>query len=255
MNLKIMKQQTSWENSSKWYGGIVGDKGHYFHQAVIFPKIKQLIDLKNIKSVFDLGCGQGVWERQLNIHTEYVGLDMAESLIREARSRSLSPKHKFITADVSKSLPIKENYYDLGVIILALQNIKNVTGVVKNAKKHLKMGGQFLIVLNHPMFRIPRQSSWGMDENSKTQYRRIDGYMTEKRFQLQHIQGKMNSQKTWSFHYPLSKYSHDLAKNGFVIELIDEWTSDKKSTGSKAKMEDRARREIPMFMAILAKKI
>jgi len=65
----------------------------------------------------------------------------------------------------------------------------------------------------------------------------------------------MNSQKTWSFHYPLSKYSHDLAKNGFVIELIDEWTSDKKSTGSKAKMEDRARREIPMFMAILAKKI
>jgi hypothetical protein len=39
-----------------------------------------------------------------------------------------------------------------------------------------------------------------------------------------------------------------------VIEKIEEWVSDKKSTGPMAKMEDRARDEIPMFMAILATK-
>jgi ubiquinone/menaquinone biosynthesis C-methylase UbiE len=248
-------KQTSWENSSKWYGKIVGREGHYFHQTIIFPKIRQLIDWGKVSSVFDFGCGQGVFERQLNPKIEYMGIDAARSLIREAEIRNSNPKHKFIVADVSKSLPIKENYYDVGVIILALQNIKNVDGVIENAKKHLKVGGRFLIVLNHPMFRIPRQTSWGVDENSKTQYRRIDGYMTEKEIPILTHPGKFSeSEKTWSFHYPLSKYSQILAKNGLVIEIIDEWVSGKKSTGSKAKMEDRARREIPMFMTILARK-
>ena len=59
-------KQTSWENSSKWYGKIVGREGHYFHQTIIFPKIRQLIDWGKVSSVFDFGCGQGVFERQLN---------------------------------------------------------------------------------------------------------------------------------------------------------------------------------------------
>lgn len=63
-----------------------------------------------------------------------------------------------------------------------------------------------------------------------------------------------NSETTWSFHSPLSKYSEVLFKNGFVIEKIEEWISNKKSTGPMAKMEDKARAEIPMFMAILATK-
>ena len=66
--------------------------------------------------------------------------------------------------------------------------------------------------------------------------------------------GKKESEETWSFHYPLSAYSEMLFDNGFCIEKIEEWISDKKSTGSKAKMEDRARKEFPLFMAIIARK-
>jgi ubiquinone/menaquinone biosynthesis C-methylase UbiE len=161
-----------------------------------------------------------------------------------------------LTADVSKKLPLKENYFDLAVIILALQNIKDIDGVIKNASIHLKSGGRFLIILNHPTFRIPRQSLWGVDEKSKVQYRRIDKYMSEMEIPIFTNPGKHErSEKTWSFHHPLSKYSESLFKNDFVIERIDEWVSDKKSTGGKAKMENRAREEIPMFMAILARKV
>jgi len=46
-----------------------------------------------------------------------------------------------------------------------------------------------------------------------------------------------------------------LKEAGFVIEMLDEWCSDKQSTGSKAKMENRSRDEIPMFLAIVAKKL
>lgn len=248
-------RDTSWEKSSKWYKKIVGNEGHYFHQAVIFPKIRKLIDFSKINSVLDLACGQGIFERQIDPKTEYIGVDIARSLIDEAKRKSLNENHQFLVADVSKKLPLKENYFDLVTIILALQNIKNIEGVVENAFKSLKNNGKFLMVLNHPIFRIPRQSSWGVDEKSKTQYRRIDRYMSELEIPIATNPGKFEkSEMTWTFHNSLSKFSQVLNDKGFLIEKIEEWVSDKKSTGPAAKMEDRARNEIPMFMAIVAVK-
>ena len=244
---------TSWEKSSKWYNKIVGDKGHYFHKAVIFPNLKKIINFDKLESVLDLACGQGIFERQINPKTEYVGIDMARSLIEQAKRKSQNQKHQFMLADASKTLPLAENHFDVVSIILALQNIRNFEGVIINAERHLKDGGKLVMVLNHPMFRIPRQSSWGMDEENKIQYRRVDRYMSEMEIPITTNPGKFKeSETTWSFHTPLSKYSQILNENGLVIERIEEWISDKKSTGGKAKMENRAREEIPMFMAIVA---
>lgn len=246
-------QDTSWEKSSNWYKKIVGDDGHYFHQTIIFPKIKQLIDFSKINSVLDLACGQGIFERQIDQNKEYIGIDISRSLIKEASQKSLNRRHQFLVSDVSKDLPLKKYDFDLVIIILALQNIKNINGVIKNASKHLKKGGKFLIILNHPIFRIPRQSAWGVDSQNKIQYRRIDRYMSNLEIPISTNPGKFQkSEITWSFHNPLSKYSQLLFENGFLIEKIDEWVSEKKSTGPMAKMEDRARNEIPMFMAIVA---
>jgi len=248
-------KDTSWEKSSKWYNKIVGDEGHYFHQSVIFPKLKKLIDLNDIESVLDLACGQGIFERQINPNTEYLGIDISKSLIEEAKKKSQNRNHQFVVSDASKTLSAIENHFDLVTIILALQNIRNFEGVIFNAQRHLKSGGKFVMVLNHPVFRIPRQTSWGFDEDNKTQYRRIDRYMTELDIPIATNPGKFEkSETTWSFHHPISKYSQALFDNGFVIERIEEWISEKKSTGSKAKMEDRARAEIPMFMTIVAVK-
>jgi len=35
---------------------------------------------------------------------------------------------------------------------------------------------------------------------------------------------------------------------------MEEWISDKKSTGAKARMENRSREEFPLFLALLAQK-
>lgn len=248
-------QNTSWEKSSKWYKKIVGDEGHYFHQAIIFPRLRKLIDFSKINSALDLACGQGIFERQLDEKVEYVGVDISRSLVEEAKRKSQNRKHIFLVADVSKKMPLPENHFELVTIILALQNIRDFEGVIRNAAVHLKSGGKFVVVLNHPIFRIPRQSSWGVDEKSKTQYRRIDKYMSNMEIPIMMNPGKFEkSEKTWSFHHPLSQYSESLFDNGFLIERIEEWVSDKKSTGGKAKMENRAREEIPMFMTIIGVK-
>lgn len=247
--------ETSWQKVSQWYGETVGEKGHYYHQHVILPQSLRLLSLKQGAALLDLACGQGVLARRLPKEIHYEGIDLAPSLINQAKRLDKNKEHVYLVSDVSEDLPITKHDFTHAAIILALQNAKNPEGVIRNTRKHLKKNGELLIVLNHPCFRIPRQTSWEIDEQNKIQYRRINRYLTPLAVPIKSSPSKGElSEITWSYHLPLSEYSHMLFENGFVIERLEEWSSDKRSVGRAAKMENRARKEFPMFMAILARK-
>ncbi len=246
-----MNKNTSWEKVGEWYKKTVGEKGSYYHQNVILPNIIRLLNLNKNSKLLDLGCGQGVLARTIPPETEYLGIDLSTSLIEEARKLDHNPKHAYAVADISKELPIRSSGFTEAAIILALQNIKHPFGVFKNLSKHLVKNGRAVIVLNHPSFRIPKHSDWLLKNNQ--QYRIMDNYMSKLEIPIDSSPfDKKDNQTTWSFHYPLSVYSEMLADNGMAIERIEEWVSDKKSTGGMAKIEDRARKEFPMFMTIVA---
>lgn len=246
---------TSWENSERWYHALVGENGHYYHQNIILPGVLRLMDSPT--AVLDIACGTGVLSRHLPAHIDYTGIDAAPSLIKEARQAGADcPKHLFQLGDVTQPLKLDKHHYSHAALILALQNIEHPLHVFKNAHKHLAKDGKFIMVLNHPCFRIPRQSSWQIDEGKKLQYRRIDSYMSFLNIPIQTHPGKgKGSQTTTSFHRPLSAYFSWLSEAGFVVEKLEEWCSDKTSTGSAAKMENRSREEFPLFLAIRAGKI
>jgi ubiquinone/menaquinone biosynthesis C-methylase UbiE len=248
-------KDTSWQKVSKWYNQSVGDKGQYFHQKIILPKALKLLNLRSGDNILDLGCGQGVLSRNLPSGADFTGVDLSKDLIKQARERDeRDSSNKFIVGDITKPLDFN-NEFSHTSIILALQNVENQNAVIANAAKALRSNGKFLIVLNHPIFRIPRQTAWGIDEQNKQQYRKIFKYMTELKIPIDMTPGKDQRTLTWSFHKPLSYYSSSLNKNGFVIERLEEWVSDKESVGKAAKMENRSREEIPMFMGILARKL
>lgn len=256
------KSDTSWQKVAKWYNESVGEKGLYFHQRIIFPKGLKLLQLSSSSRVLDLACGQGIFSKQIPDSSKYLGFDLAEDLIHFARkNRTASPDQvKFEVADISQKLPLPPEKFTHAICILALQNIENFDGVIKNAAEALEKDGKFLIVINHPYFRIPRQTSWEIDKQKQLQYRRIDRYYSPLKIPINMNPGKSSqntsAQKlTWSFHHSLEDYSTSFQKNGFVIEKIEEWISDKTSQGPAAKMENRAREEFPMFMGILLRKI
>ena len=127
--------------------------------------------------------------------------------------------------------------------------------VIKEANRVLKPKGQLFIVLNHPAFRIPKDSSWGWDETKKKQYRRLDGYMSETSEQIQMHPGDKPWEKTTSFHRPLQFYFKTLSKNGLSVTRLEEWVSHKISEeGPKKIAEDKARHEFPLFLFIEANK-
>jgi ubiquinone/menaquinone biosynthesis C-methylase UbiE len=250
-----MGRNTSWQPVSEWYNNAVGTDGHYYHQHVVLPNVLRLMNLESNSAVLDLACGQGVLARQLPKEVYYQGVDVARGLIEAAKKQDNQDNHHYTVADVTRpSLPFQKKDFTHATIILALQNINEPDKAIHTAGQYLRKGGQCIIVLNHPSFRIPRHSSWGIDESKKLQYRRVDRYMTPLNIPILAHPGKSSSPTTYSTHFPLSYYVEALAKNGFVIEHLEEWQSDKKSVGKAAKMENRSRNDFPLFLTLVARK-
>src|SRR4029079_19587134 len=129
----------------------------------------------------------------------------------------------FQYADITKPLPLPaQKVFTHATIILALQNMADPANVLQNIKPHLVSGAKLVIVLNHPCFRIPRQSSWGFDEASKLQYRRINCYMSEQNIPIFTNPGQAASESTVSFHHPLSAYFGFLQNAGFMVQGLEE---------------------------------
>ncbi len=252
---------TSWQKATNWYDALVGTEGHHYHKNVILPNALKLLTLDVHSHLLDLGCGQGVLSRCMPKDAHYTGVDLSSKLIKLAKEQApKNVKTAFYCHDVTLPLEIAhKGSFTHAAFILSLQNMQDQEKAIQNASAYLKPSGKLLIVLNHPAFRIPRQTSWGFDEQTKIQYRKLNSYLSSQKIPIHMHPGKTPSEKnhddvTWSFHYPISAYAAFLKKSGFLIEALDEWCSDKESSGGASKWENRARKEFPLFLAILAVK-
>lgn len=245
------KRDTSWEKVSGWYGRVVENKDSY-QKTVLLPNIEKILSLKGQESVLDIGSGTGFFTQHFAKKAKHViGVEPSVSMVTKAKSSKIK-NLEFIVGDAQR-LSEKLQGFDVATMIMMIQNVEEMDAAFRSARCALKEGGRLLIVMNHPVIRIPRQSSWEWDEQKKTQYRRIDSYMTEQKIPIQMHPGKSSTQVTWSFHRPLSSYVLSLKNAGFSILNIEEWCSPKVSdSGPRAKAENRARNEMPLFMAILA---
>ncbi len=246
---------TSWDSADRWYDTLVGEKGHYYHDSVIIPSALRMlgINAKAQGALFDVGCGNGVLARHLPKGVAYTGLDASSKLIEAGVQKS--PHARFFVADATDEFPFSERAFQWACFLLSLQNMRNGDRAVKLAAGRLQAGGLMLLVLNHPAFRIPRQSSWGVDEHTGLQQRRINRYYSPLEIPIQVHPGKGGSSETTiSFHQPLSTYATWLREANCAIVSMEEWRSDKKSEGKNARREDFAREEFPLFLTILARK-
>lgn len=255
------RKETSWQGVSNWYNKSVGRDGHYYHQTVVLPALLRLLeeDGKWPKRLLDVGCGQGVLARRLPPAMDYLGIDLSPQLLKEAKAQDKNRLHHYLAHDMTQPITdamLSGKLFDVAVFLLSLQNVEEQQQAIHHVAEHVSIGGRLIIILNHPCFRVPRQSSWQIDEQKQCRFRRIERYLSPLSVPIS-MQPSLGEESpvTWSFHYPLCAYMQWLQENGFALVAMEEWCSDKKSTGKYAKMENRSREEFPLFLALVAKKI
>ena len=248
------KKGTSWNRVAAWYGRLLEGEGTY-QKDLILPNLLRLMALRRGEVVLDVACGPGFFSRELAAAgADVIGADASQKLIELARAEKV-PGAKFYVAKADRLPFVKDGTADKAIIVLALQNIENAPAVLHECARALRPGGSLFLVLNHPAFRIPRASGWGWDDAGKIQYRRVDRYLSEMRTEIDMHPGTPGHEVTLSFHRPLQYYFKALGKAGFAVEALEEWNSNRKSgPGPRAKAEDAARKEIPLFLCLVARK-
>jgi ubiquinone/menaquinone biosynthesis C-methylase UbiE len=242
---------TSWEKSADWYDRIIGAQGSELYQRIVIPCALDMLRPKREEAILDLGCGQGVFTRALSeLGAKVTGLDASPSLVRRAQEYPSPTPIRYITRDAAD---LKElGPFDAVSSILAIQNMEHLAKVCASAAKVLRVGGRMLWVLNHPCFRIPRQTAWGFDDERKIQYRRVDAYSSPMSIPIVMHPGQAQSESTTSFHKSLTDLMHCAFSAGFLLAGFEEWHSDKQSQpGPRARAENRARDEFPLFVGML----
>ncbi len=241
---------TSWEKSADWYDRVIGERGSDLYRNVVIPAALGLLEPSKGERVLDIGCGQGVFSRALSeAGASVTGVDASRTLIATARQYPSRSPIRFLERDAAQVA-------DLGPVdaisaILCIQNMEHLTEVCAACAQVLRPGGRMVWVLNHPCFRIPRQSSWGHEEERKIQYRRLDAYASPLNIPIVMHPGKKDSESTLSFHRSLMDLTAAAFASGMVLSGLRELVSDKQSEpGPRARAENRAREEFPLFLAL-----
>jgi len=254
--LPIKHKDTSWNNVSSWYDLLLKNDDSY-QAKVVLPNLLRVLNLKKDESVYDLACGQGYFSNVFaHEGANVVASDLSKNLIETAKKNS-KEKISFYISPAHRAQFLKDKTIDTIVVVLAIQNIENVSEVFAECKRVLKKEGRIVLVLNHPAFRVPQGSDWNFVNG--VQSRVISQYLSPSKIYIDMTPGENNPKKkikTISFHRSIQDYVKLFGKFGFAITRLEEWISHKQSqTGPRQLAEDKARKEIPMFMCVEIKNI
>jgi ubiquinone/menaquinone biosynthesis C-methylase UbiE len=255
--------EQGWDHVAGWYDNLIQDRGSDHHQRVILPGIIRMLDLQPGEKVLDVACGQGIVSEHI-VHMKDVdsvlGVDASEKLIEAANSRSTQrTQYQVHDAEQLESLETEFAPFDAAVCVMALMNIDDLEAVMRGVFSKLRPGGRFVCVISHPAFRVMGGSAWGWAHDERTtqpvQFRRVDQYLGSSRSRIVMNPGEVAQGKpaitTTTHNRPMSAYINAGTGAGLLVRSCEEWTSNRESEpGPRAKAENHARKEIPLFMAL-----
>ncbi len=249
-----MRKSTSWGKVAGWYDTLLEDSEDTYQIKVIKPNLFRMLGVRPGTEILDVGCGQGFFAREIaSLGAKVLGIDVGGELIKMAKSRA-GQNETYLTLSAENMKGLLSGRFDAAICVLALQNIKNFQAALSECFRVLKPKGRLLLVLNHPSFRVPTASAWGYDEKANVQYRRIEKYLSQITQEVDMTQGQKDENKkkfTYSFHRSMQDYFKTFNKTGFCVSRLEEWISHKESDkGPRKNAEDKARKEIPLFMAL-----
>jgi len=198
------------------------------------------------KCVLDLGCGFG-WHSRYAIEQgaeSVVGVDISGKMLAEAAKKTNSNNITYICSSIEDYEYPKEAF-DMVISSLVLHYIESFGDVCAKVRECLRIGGDFVFSVEHPIFTAQGKQEWVLNESGELLHWPVDNYFFE---------GVRNTrflgEDVLKYHKTLTTYVGDLIDHGFIITGVCEPIPTQEML---AEMPNELRR--PMMLIISAKKI
>ncbi len=119
------------------------------------------------KEILELGCGTGLNTEFLCKEATFVtAVDFSENMLRQARKKVTNDNVRFIQADITQPWNFRNELFDLVVVNLVLEHIKDPGPVYREAFRVLKNGGEFYVAELHPYKQLQHSQAKYTDKKT-----------------------------------------------------------------------------------------
>jgi SAM-dependent methyltransferase len=256
-----MAKLLGWGEIAEWYDEKQGDTGDLWHRSLIDPALIARIGTVAGLKLLDLGCGNGYLARRFASQGAAVtGVDSSREMIARARAREKKVPRgiTYLIGEAAHLARLPTGGFDVVYSNMALMDMANAEGVLRQAERVLRDPGRFVASLSHPCFDTGSGSSWIIEHRSG---RAVVGRW------VQRYREPFNDASPWrgdgrraplefataAFHRPLSWYVRAFVKAGLGITGWDEPrpTAEFLATSPQGEWIDR----IPLHCVIEARKL
>jgi ubiquinone/menaquinone biosynthesis C-methylase UbiE len=144
-----MKKGYNKKLAKEWIDWVEAPDPEGTREKEIFPYIRKWLKEFDLKTIVDIGCGQGSCSALLPENTKYVGIDSSQTLIDRAKELFTSPNRESLVGD-AYDLPLENDSYDAVMSIWVWSHLKDLRKAAKEMYRILKKGGRFLVITANP---------------------------------------------------------------------------------------------------------
>ncbi len=251
-----------WDGLAAWRDDRMGEEGDLWHRAIIDPTLLDVVGPVRGLAVLDLACGNGYLTRRWARAgaTRAVGIERSRPTIANARRRERDRPSGavFLERDAAHLRGLSSHSFDLVVANMALMDIRNAEGAIREASRVLRPAGRFVFSLNHPCFDVDERSGWLVEhardprgDRHEVVARKVARYRDERAVRVPWDVGPGRVGWTTSFHRTIPTYARWLRAAGLAITRLEEPVPTDEAVAKSP--EGRFLLEIPLHLVVEAR--
>jgi SAM-dependent methyltransferase len=178
-------------------------------QTVALRAVTHLAGPMKGRDALDLACGDGSLSRWLARHgAQVIGVDNTPERIEKARQLEAQEPHgiKYLVGNADDLYMLEDQSVDDVFCSLSFSRMENVSSVVAEISRIVRLGGRFVFAVGHPCFQIQNHSR-------PPEVCHVDNYFAEG--ERDGIYGAVR-------HRTLSTYVNAVAARGFTVRRMME---------------------------------
>jgi ubiquinone/menaquinone biosynthesis C-methylase UbiE len=220
---------SAWEAMAAWYDEKQGDEGDLWHRTLIDPALLRVLGSVAGQAVLDLACGNGYLARRFaRMGARVTAVDASPAIIERARLRERRAPLgvAYHVGDTARLDMADDGSIDAAVSNMALMDIEDAAGTIREVGRVLRPGGRLVASLSHPCFDVVNASAWVVEriDFTTTVWRKVSRYR-------QCFAGLVpwrasatgeDIGRTPAYHRPLSWYVRALRDAGLAVTAFEE---------------------------------